>query len=108
MINILNKQYSDNDIQFFKYNKGPILENVNDGLLNLNIAKLHNEYCSFNLNEIPLSKFENMYNDFKIILKMVESVKSESSNGESGSHTSVNHNTSNNLSGSTKGNLIDY
>ena len=59
---------------------GPILENINDGILNLDTERLQNEYCLNNFVENSLARYENMYNDFKIVLKIVESLKSEYKN----------------------------
>jgi hypothetical protein len=60
------------------------LENSSEGILNLNVEKLSNEYCSSSFEEIPLSKFENMFNDFKIMLKLVEVLKNDFGESEKG------------------------
>ncbi len=68
--------------------------NMNDGLLNLNTEKLYKDYCTNNFNENSLMKYENMLNDFKIILKLIESFK----NDLNYSDTNLNkNNTINNL-----------
>jgi len=75
----LNKNYEENLENFnleVKIN-GPVLENVNDGILNINTEKLYREYYSCNFNENSFRKCENLYNDFKITLKMIESLKQE-------------------------------
>lgn len=83
--------------------KGPVLEGLNDGILNLNTEKLYQEYCSRNFGENSLLKFENMYNDFKIILKLVESLKNEYKYGEY-NQNSANSNTNPSPNGSINGN----
>jgi hypothetical protein len=50
---------------------------VNDGLLNLNTEKLYKEYCTNSFEENSVMKYENMLNDFKIILKLIESLKND-------------------------------
>jgi hypothetical protein len=50
---------------------------VNDGILNLNTERLFNEYYSSSFSENSLKKYENLFNDFKITLKMIESLKNE-------------------------------
>ena len=110
MINLLNrstKSTLEEDISIDKSSYTPLL---NDGLLSLDVDRVYNEYCSNNLSEISLSKIENMYNDFKIILKMVESLKNEYKNGEGnnnniqlGSHQSSPINSSSKVT-----NLIDF
>ncbi len=82
MLFFLNKNYEVNleNNNFESKNKkinGPILENVNDGILNINTEKLYNEYYSSNFNENSFKKYENLLNDFKITLKMIESLKNE-------------------------------
>jgi hypothetical protein len=54
-----------------------ILENHNDGILNVDTERLYNEYCKNSFSENTLNKYENLYNDFKIILKITESLKNE-------------------------------
>ncbi len=79
MLFFLNKNYEENVENFsleVKIN-GPILENVNDGILNINTEKLYREYYSCNFNENSFRKYENLHNDFKITLKMIESLKNE-------------------------------
>ncbi len=46
-----------------------------EGILNMNTDKIHNEYLSGKFSDISLTKFENMHNDMKIILKMIEAQK---------------------------------
>ncbi len=50
---------------------------MNDGILNLNTERLFNEYYSSSFSENSLKKYENLFNDFKITLKMIESLKNE-------------------------------
>lgn len=54
-----------------------ILENHNDGILNVDTERLYNEYCKNNFQDNSLNKYENLYNDFKIILKITESLKND-------------------------------
>ena len=82
MLFYLNKNYDEIFENFNVEEKnsklnGPLLENVNDGVLNMNTEKLYNEYYSNNFNENSVKKYENLYNDFKISLKMIESLKNE-------------------------------
>jgi hypothetical protein len=92
----LNKNYEENFCLEEKNPKlsGPLLENVNDGILNLNTEKLYNEYYSCNFNENSLKKYENLHNDFKISLKMIESLKNEYKT-DSVQSVNVNQNTKN-------------
>ena len=68
--------------------------NINDGILNLNTEKLYKDYCTNNFNENSLLKYENMLNDFKIILKLIESFKNDLNIGDDNSNK---NNTINNL-----------
>ena len=90
----LNKNYEENFSLEDKNPKlsGPLLENVNDGILNLNTEKLYNEYYSCNFNENSVKKYENLHNDFKISLKMIESLKNEYKT-DGGQSVNVNQNT---------------
>ena len=94
LILFLNKTYEENFNLDEKNTKlsGPVLENVNDGILNLNTEKLYNEYYSCNFNENSMKKYENLHNDLKITLKMMESLKNEY-NTESVQSGNVNQNT---------------
>jgi hypothetical protein len=65
--------------------------NVNDGLLNLNTEKLYKEYCTGTFEENSVMKYENMHNDFKIILKLLESLKNEINNGETTLNKPINN-----------------
>ncbi len=103
----------DNDFMNFTLIKshGPILENINDGILNLDTEKLFNEYCSNSFGENSLGKYENMYNDFKIILKIAESLKSEYKNIDNqtaGIKTFYKDKEVTPKTSSTSSNLIDF
>lgn len=93
----LNKNYQENsdifnlDEKSIKIN-GPILENVNDGILNLDTEKLLNEYYSKSFPENCLKKYENLFNDFKITLKMIESLKNEYKIEPNQSRNTINSN----------------
>jgi mevalonate pyrophosphate decarboxylase len=76
--------------------------NVNDGLLNINTEKLYKEYCANSFMENSIMKMENLHNDFKIILKLIESLKNEMS-ADIKDSTSKSVNTTNNAN-----NLIDF
>jgi hypothetical protein len=123
LLNLLNKSISEREDNFTfttntislsrTNNIEPILENRNDGILNLPLDQLYSEYCTGNFNEIPLSKFECMRSDFKIILKLVESLKSEYKNENNNvinntNNTNINVDThTNNTTKNNNTNLID-
>ena len=102
MLFLLNKSSSDsppeNSLGRSEKIQGPILENKNDGILNLNLDLLRKEYCNNNFNDNSLIVFENMYNDFKIILKLIESLKAEYKNGEEPKITNGNNKPTSSLS----------
>jgi hypothetical protein len=64
-----------------------------DGILNMNTEKLYNDYLSANFTDISLTKFENMHNDMKIILKMIEAQKSQMMGQQSPQSHSINAST---------------
>jgi hypothetical protein len=107
--NLEEEANQDNDLMNFTLVKpqGPILENINDGILNLDTDKLFNEYCSNAFGENTLGKYENMYNDFKIILKIAESLKSEYKNVDNQS-ADLKTFYKDTPKGSTSTNLIDF
>jgi ubiquinone biosynthesis protein Coq4 len=113
MIYYINKDKSDvEEPQKNKFN-GPMLENINDGVLKINTDQLFTEYCSNDFNETPISKFENMYNDFKIVLKIVESLKTEYRSGEVLNNKPTKNSSSNQSSytqakTNSQSSLIDY
>ncbi len=83
-MNYLNKKlnsyddYTEKGEAFNRNNQ----KNINtdlfiDGILNMNTEKLYNDYLSSNFADISLTKFENMHNDMKIILKMIEAQKNQ-------------------------------
>ncbi len=92
LVKMLNKTNLEDDntsdsLNFsFVKPQGPVLENVNDGILNVDTDKLYNEYCANSFSENSLTKYENLYNDFKIVLKIAESLKTEYKNVDSPSH----------------------
>ena len=51
------------------------LSKIPNPLLSIDLEKLYKEYFSSEFNEFNISKLEKMYNDFKIILILVESFK---------------------------------
>lgn len=116
LVNLINKVEDDQESNFTFQNvftqNGPILlENVNDGILNLDTEKLYNEYCSNNFTENNIVKYENMYNDFKIIMKIVESLKNEYTSSISTSINDNSYSISENKSKSInkkQNNLIDF
>lgn len=61
-----------------------------EGILNMNTEKLYNDYLSSNFSDISLTKFENMHNDMKIILKMIEAQKSQMMGSQSPQNHSIN------------------
>jgi hypothetical protein len=75
MLNLLNKSELSVEDNIVLRSRGDI--NVNDGILNLDTEKLYKEYCTNNFNENSLMKYEYMLNDFKIILKLIESFKND-------------------------------
>jgi hypothetical protein len=75
MVNFLNKSELSVEDNMVLKSRGHL--NYNDGILNLNTEKLYKEYCTNNFNENSLMKYEYMLNDFKIILKLIESFKND-------------------------------
>lgn len=61
-----------------------------DGILNMNTEKLYSDYLSSNFSDISLTKFENMHNDMKIILKMIEAQKNQTIGTQSPQSHSIN------------------
>lgn len=93
---LLNKSNKEDDqIETSKTQKGPMLENINDGILKINTDQLFKEYCSNSFNENSLFKYENMFNDFKIILKLIESLKGDYKANSTNGPTSFNSHTNN-------------
>lgn len=80
LVNILNKTkltlHNEHEGDFGKTKQNSEIL-IFDGLLSMNTEKLYNEYFSVNFSDISLMKFENMHNDMKIILKMIEAQKSQ-------------------------------
>lgn len=56
----------------------------------MNTEKLYNDYLTSNFTDISLTKFENMHNDMKIILKMIEAQKSQTMGSQSPQTHSIN------------------
>jgi len=114
LVNLINRVEDDQVNNFMFQNvftqNGPILlENVNDGILNLDTEKLYNEYCSNNFTDNSIVKYENMYNDFKIIMKIVESLKNEfTSNSTSINDSYSTHENKSKTINNKKNNLIDF
>jgi hypothetical protein len=83
---------------------------VHDSLLSIDTDKLFNEYCSNQFTDNSINKYENLHNDFKILLKIVESIK-QTDTQSSQSENLINFPTSQNsinYSQSSKNNLIDF
>ena len=105
MVNLLNNSDLTNDLNGITFiNTQENILSVNDSLLSVDTEKLKNEYCSNSFIDNSLTKYENMYNDFKILLKIVESVKQ----GEDTYSNNLINFTSNKTSSKNKTNLIDF
>lgn len=73
------------------YNKGDMSEDSNsnsilkaekgnEALMNIPIDKLQNEYCAMEFKEMSYSKIVQLYKDYKILLKIIESSQTEKHN----------------------------
>ena len=49
--------------------------NINDGLFNINLDSLVNQYYSGDFKDLNINKIEKLYSDFKIALKLIEDFK---------------------------------
>ena len=49
--------------------------NISDGLLNINLDSLVNQYYSCDFKDLNINKIEKLYSDFKIALKLIEDYK---------------------------------
>ncbi len=89
---------------------------IHDSLLSLDTDKLFNEYCSNQFTDNSITKYENLHNDFKILLKIVESIKqneSQSCPSENlinfpTNHSSINYSNYPQSNINSKNNLIDF
>ena len=72
------------------------LDLLNDEILNLNTEKLYKDYFSDGFNGISLIKFENMHNDMKIILKIIEAEKTQINFNKRNNPTQTQQNFNNN------------
>lgn len=55
-------------------------EKGNEALMNIPIDKLQNEYCAMEFKEMSYSKIVQLYKDYKILLKIIESSQTEKHN----------------------------
>ena len=65
------KQKWDNEL-LSNYNKTNHLDKI-ESIINLPIDNLYKEYCTGDKTTMTIDKYENLRNDFKIILKLIES-----------------------------------
>ena len=65
------KQKWDNEL-LSNYNKTNHLDKI-ESIINLPIDNLYKEYCTGDKTTMTIEKYENLRNDFKIILKLIES-----------------------------------
>lgn len=59
--------------------------NNSQALLNVDIDKINREYYNSDFNEMSLVKIEKMSNDFKIVLRLIESFRTSNNNVKSSS-----------------------
>jgi len=96
LVNYLNKtKINSNEDYSEKSEAGKNTEKNNsdlfiDGILNMNSNKLYHDYLSSNFTDISLTKFENMHNDMKIILKLIEAQKNQIMGSQSPQNNSIN------------------
>ena len=97
LVNILNKT-NLNPFEENEKNGSSSMRKTSDlfmeGILSMNTEKIHNEYLSGRFSDISLTKFENMHNDMKIILKMIEAQKAINSQMSPTGGSSNNNNNS--------------
>lgn len=69
--------FIDNEsINVSKTLQSSLIENENAlAIFKINLDKLNKEYFSDNLNKLSFSKMEKMYNDFKILIMLIENFK---------------------------------
>jgi hypothetical protein len=82
LVDLVNKKYKDEDNGSGSFDdeqlthKGPLLNNlINDGILSIDFDKLNEQYCNTPFSDLTTAKLENLQSDFKIILKLIESLK---------------------------------
>ena len=69
--------FIDNEsINVSKTLQSSLIENENAlAIFKINLDKLNKEYFSDNLNKLSFSKMEKIYNDFKILIMLIENFK---------------------------------
>ena len=106
MLYYLNNNKNDENANYvelteFNYTNDKISKTLSDNLLNyeeaqaifmINLEKLYKEYFTEDINKISFSKMEKMFNDFKLVLMLIENFKNTYKNNSKISLSDIDSN----------------
>lgn len=78
--NVIPKNKVNSSSAYLPRKRGSL--NIGDGLLNINIDKILNNYYSGDFKDLSMNKVEVLYSDFKTCLKLIEDYKINCSPGQ--------------------------